>query len=78
MSLNNILPWWVYEGRYERQLALMSCCFYDELYSGTFKVTPDHIQYIHPSNFESWDEGGWNHGKKEPKDYHQLKHDIDL
>jgi hypothetical protein len=61
MSWNNALPWWVYETHYEHDLAKTQCAFEEEIYSGVFKVTPDHVYYAHPSNFESWEPGGWNY-----------------
>jgi len=64
MSWNNVSPWWVWEIGYERKLAEMSCAFPNEIFAGTFKATPDYIYDIHPSNFKSWEKGGWNHGKE--------------
>jgi len=46
MSLNNVLPWWVYAVQYERFLAECSCCFKDEWCAGFSRELPDYVVKI--------------------------------
>jgi hypothetical protein len=55
------LPWWVYEVGHERSLAMMSCAFEAEWFSGTSKVMPKHIISTSRATFETWNNGGWNY-----------------
>ncbi len=55
------LPWWVYELSYEHELALMSCAFDAEWFSGTSKVMPEHAINISRATFSTWNYGGWNY-----------------
>lgn len=61
MSFNNALPFWVYELAYEHDLALMSCAFNEEWFSGTSKVMPEHVINISKATFDTWNYGGWNY-----------------
>ncbi len=61
MSLNNALPFWICELAYEHDLALMSCAFDTEWFSGTSKVMPEHVINISKATFSTWKYGGWNY-----------------
>ncbi len=61
MSWNNALPFWVLELEHEHNLALMSCAFESEWFSGTSRVMPDHVISISKSTFSTWKYGGWNY-----------------
>ena len=49
------LPWWVYAVQYEQHLAMQSCAFEQEWYSGTSKELPKHVIRNSKATFESWD-----------------------
>lgn len=55
------LPGWVYELEYEHNLALMSCAFEEEWFSGTSKVMSDNAIAISKATFSTWKYGGWNY-----------------
>lgn len=71
MSLNNVLPFWVYNARYEQSLAMQLGAFPDEWAAGTSKVLPKYVWNFHPATFESWITG-WNKDRKSTV-YRQLK-----
>lgn len=43
MSWSGVLPFWYYDLNYEHHLALCSCCFNQEWFSGESRVTPQHV-----------------------------------
>ena len=43
MSWNNVLPWWVYAVLVERQEAMWSCAFPEELNAGWTRSVPPHV-----------------------------------
>jgi hypothetical protein len=55
------LPWWVYECESERCIAMQSCAFPEEFYSGTLKTLPMHVILMHPATFSSYKPNGWNY-----------------
>ena len=59
------LPFWVYHLAYEHDLALMSCAFDAEWYSGTHKDTPEHVIKMSKATFASHEKGGWNFHEQE-------------
>lgn len=61
MSLNGVLPWWVYAVGYEQHLAMQSCAFEQEWFSGTSKELPEHVIRMQKATFESWDVNGRNY-----------------
>lgn len=69
MSLNNVLPWWVYEAQYEGIIAECSCCFKQEYNSGTSKVLPEHVVKLSKATFGNWCEGSWNSYQAEKQKY---------
>lgn len=42
MSLNNVIPYWIYQLQSEAEQAKICCCFSAELYSGFTRSMPKH------------------------------------
>lgn len=57
----NALSWWVYQVGHERELAMSSCAFENEWFSGTSKYMPEHVINISKATFSTWEYGGWNY-----------------
>ncbi len=63
MSWNNVLPWWVYESRYERDMMRQSGAMPEELYSGMTRALPEYLRSLDRSVFATHNTEGYNHGK---------------
>lgn len=47
------LPWWVYTVGYEQDLAMMSCAFTNEWFSGTSRELPQYNIDINRATFKN-------------------------
>lgn len=66
------LPYWVYEGIYEHNLAMMSCAFSEEWFSGLSKTAPTHMYRLSKSVFGTYDTGGRNANEEPPTHWDSL------
>lgn len=60
MSWNNVLPAWMLFEEYEQHLAMCSCAFSEEWWSGISREHPKYLWSTHTACFESYEEGRWN------------------